>query len=76
LILATFFSEQKDSLTRDQLDQFDRLINIAESDWDIYYWVTGKEAPPPPFDSEVLKLLQEFAQNKEMKDRTRQPDLK
>jgi len=75
LILSTFFSEQGPKLPRKIVDQFDILINTVDSDWDLYYWMTGKEHPPPPYDNEVMKMLIEFTQNKDMKDRTQQPDL-
>ncbi|KAL5251964.1 hypothetical protein ACHWQZ_G014939 [Mnemiopsis leidyi] len=75
LILSTFFSEQGPNLPRKIVDQFDILINTVDSDWDLYYWMTGKDQPPPPYDNEVMKMLIEFTQNKEMKDRTQQPDL-
>ncbi|XP_063677839.1 succinate dehydrogenase assembly factor 2-B, mitochondrial-like isoform X1 [Bolinopsis microptera] len=76
LILSTFFSEHGPSLPRKIVEQFDILINTVDSDWDLYYWMTGKEQPPPPYDNEVMKMLIEFTQNKEMKDRTQQPELK
>ena len=53
VIFSTFFSEQGPNLPRKIVDQFDILINTVDSDWDLYYWMTGKELPPPPYDNEV-----------------------
>ena len=58
VIFSTFFSEQGPNLPRKIVDQFDILINTVDSDWDLYYWMTGKELPPPPYDNEVLFLVQ------------------
>jgi succinate dehydrogenase flavin-adding protein (antitoxin of CptAB toxin-antitoxin module) len=37
------------------LDQFEKLL--AESDPDIYNWVTEREASPAELDTEVLRML-------------------
>jgi hypothetical protein len=38
LLLSTFVDSHLDSMTREQLRQYDFLLD--ENDWDIYYWAT------------------------------------
>ena len=63
-------------MTNEELDEYDALLN--ELDWDIYYWVTKnyKTSPVPERwkNSEILKKLQDFSENKEKKI-LRMPDL-
>ena len=48
---------------------------MDEPDWDIYYWATGKKAPPARWeDSSVLKKLSQHVEN-EGKVVRRMPDL-
>lgn len=44
LILSTWAKSNLHSLTDDELDEFDRLLD--EPDWDIFYWCTERKAPP------------------------------
>ena len=43
-------------MSRGDLEEYDRLINMVDNDWDLYYWITEKELPPPPFHTEVSAL--------------------
>lgn len=48
---------------------------MDEPDWDIYYWATGKKAPPARWEgSSVLKKLSQHVKN-EGKVVRRMPDL-
>lgn len=48
---------------------------MDEPDWDIYYWATGKKAPPPRWEgSRVLAQLAQHVKN-EGKVVRRMPDL-
>ena len=62
-------------MSPNQLDQYDYIINLPSNDWDIYYWITGKDEVPAEYDNEVMRMMQEFARNKNMEERLRQPDL-
>ena len=62
-------------MSPDQLDQYDCIINLPSNDWDIYYWITGKDEVPEEYDNDVMKMVQEFARNKDKEERLRQPDL-
>ncbi|MBN3303661.1 SDHF2 factor, partial [Amia calva] len=75
ILLSLFAKKYLDSMTEPQLLQYDRLINEPSNDWDIYYWATGAQPSPPQYQGDVMQLLQEFTQNRDMEARLRQPDL-
>lgn len=39
---STFAKKFLSSMTVEQLELYDRLINKPSNDWDIYYWAIGK----------------------------------
>ncbi|XP_068116944.1 succinate dehydrogenase assembly factor 2, mitochondrial [Hyperolius riggenbachi] len=75
ILLSLFAKKYLATMTNSQLSQYDQLINEPSNDWDIYYWATGAQEPPEKFNNEIMHLLQEFAKNREMEQRLRQPDL-
>ncbi|KAG8563735.1 hypothetical protein GDO81_016188 [Engystomops pustulosus] len=75
ILLSLFAKKYLNTMTDAQMAQYDRLINEPSNDWDIYYWVTGAQEPPEEFNNEIMNLLQEFAKNRDMEQRLRQPDL-
>ncbi|XP_063800461.1 succinate dehydrogenase assembly factor 2, mitochondrial [Pseudophryne corroboree] len=75
ILLSLFAKKHLNTMTDTQLSQYDRLINEPSNDWDIYYWVTGVQDIPEQFDNEIMHLLKEFAKNRDMEQRLRQPDL-
>lgn len=76
LLLSRFAKKHLSTLTDRQLDEYDQLLD--EPDWDIYYWATKNyDVTPLPDrwkDSDVLKMLQEDAENKE-REIMRMPEL-
>ncbi|KAI0077343.1 DUF339-domain-containing protein [Panus rudis PR-1116 ss-1] len=73
LLLSTFARERLGEMDREELVEFDRLMD--ELDWDIYYWVTGKKTPPERWqNSSVLEKLRQHVRN-EGKVVRRMPDL-
>lgn len=75
ILLSLFAKKYLGTMTDTQLSLYDRIINEPSNDWDIYYWVTGAQEPPAEFNNEIMHLLQEYAKNREMEQRLRQPDL-
>ncbi|XP_029438111.1 succinate dehydrogenase assembly factor 2, mitochondrial [Rhinatrema bivittatum] len=75
ILLSLFAKEYLNTMSETQLSLYDRLINEPSNDWDIYNWATGTKPAPEIFDNEVLDMLKEFAKNKNMEQRLRQPDL-
>lgn len=76
LLLSKFAKKHLSSLSMEELDEFDTLLD--ESDWDIFYWATKNfDVTPLPKrweNSSILKLLQEESENRE-KEILRMPEL-
>ena len=64
ILLGTFASKHLDEFSDEQLVQYDCLINLPSSDWDIFCWATGVKPTPPEFDNQVMDMLKEHAENK------------
>ena len=45
LLLSTFAAENLPTMTKPQLEQYDKFLD--ENDWDIYYWATQSPANTP-----------------------------
>ncbi len=74
-ICSTFANTYLGSLTSSQLDLYDDIINRPSNDWQLYYWMVGKEDTPANHDNEVMDMLKTHARNERLEDRSRQPDL-
>ncbi|KAF9513166.1 hypothetical protein BS47DRAFT_1372598 [Hydnum rufescens UP504] len=62
LLLSTFAKERLPTMTRAELEQFDKLMD--EPDWDIYYWAINKRTPPERWaGSSLLEMLRVHARN-------------
>jgi len=58
LLLGSFAERHLAALSDAQLGRYETLL---EQDDDVLYdWVTGRAAPPPEWDSDVLRLLLAF----------------
>jgi antitoxin CptB len=58
LLLGRFAEAYLPRLSEAQLDRFEALLD--EPDNDLFNWITGREAPPPGHDHDVMKLLKNF----------------
>jgi antitoxin CptB len=58
LMLGRFCDRHLAQMDGDQLDRFEKLLE--NSDPDLYNWITGREAPPPDQDSDLLNFLKNF----------------
>ena len=63
-------------LTKEQLDQYDTLLNHPSNEWDLYYWITGREETPSCYDNSVMDLLKKHTKNEMNEIRSHQPELK
>ena len=54
LILGGFADADLAGLDQATLDDYERLLE--ESDWDLYYWVTGAREAPGPYATLVERL--------------------
>ncbi|KAF8320493.1 DUF339-domain-containing protein, partial [Clavulina sp. PMI_390] len=62
LLLSTFANEALATMSRPELEEFDKLMD--EPDWDIYYWAIMKRAPPERWaKSPLLEKLRVHARN-------------
>ncbi|KAJ8724954.1 hypothetical protein PYW07_015912 [Mythimna separata] len=65
LLLSTFAKKYLDSLTEEQTMMYDRLINTVSNDWDLFYWMVGKQPTPKEYDNEVMDMLKKHAKNED-----------
>lgn len=76
LLLSRFAKKYLPSMSREQLDEYDNLLD--EQDWDIFYWATKNEDVKPCPEkwkkSEIMTLLQKESENKE-REVMRMPDI-
>ena len=72
---SAFANDYLHKLTPKQLDLYDTLINTPSNDWQLYYWIVGREDTPQEYDNEVMDLLKEHARNPDRKKSNIQPSL-
>lgn len=69
VILASFANKYLNDLDAEQLDQYDRLINLPTNDWDIFYWATRTKPTPVEFETPVMDKLREHLKSKVSSDK-------
>lgn len=75
LILSTFAGRYLSSFNDQQLNLYDKLINLPSNDWDLYYWATEVKDTPKEFKNEIMELLKRHVKNELKETRFKQPDL-
>jgi antitoxin CptB len=58
LILGPFADNHVQDFTPDQLDRFERLLEVP--DQDLYAWIIGRAQTPPEFDDEIMRAIKDF----------------
>lgn len=58
LIMGRFADRHVGELSEDELDEFERLIDVP--DRDLLSWLTGEAATPVNYDQPVLRKLKAF----------------
>ncbi|MFA6021758.1 MAG: succinate dehydrogenase assembly factor 2 [Rhodospirillales bacterium] len=61
ILFGGFAEKYLHTLTSEQVDRFETLI--AETDTDLFNWVTGKQAAPAHLDHDVMAMVKAFVQN-------------
>ena len=61
LIMGRFADAQIGNLSEEELDEFERLIEVL--DRDLLSWVTGEAEVPENYDSDVFRRLKAFHQH-------------
>jgi antitoxin CptB len=60
LVLCGFARAHLAGLDPGQLDRYEILI--TDDDPSLYLWIVGRDQPPAKYDTDVLRLIQAFAQ--------------
>ena len=61
LILGPFADEHVAAFDADQLDAFERLLEVP--DHDLYAWITDQTPAPPEWDGELINQIRAFRWN-------------
>ncbi|KAK8795243.1 hypothetical protein WA588_004092, partial [Blastocystis sp. NMH] len=62
LLLGKWSKENINRLTRDELDQYEALLNSETVD--IFAWITGKTPLPPEMDLPIIREIKVWVQSK------------
>ena len=58
LILGPFADQYVAGFSPDQLDEFERLLEVP--DQDLYAWITDREATPSEWDGDLMHKIKQF----------------
>jgi len=58
LLLGNFADSHVGGFSKEQLDRFEVLLEVADAD--IYNWYAGREPVLPEYDHDVMALLKAF----------------
>ena len=58
LILGPFADKHVATFSPDELDWFERLLEVP--DQDLYAWIVGREPTPPEWDGEIMNQIKQF----------------
>lgn len=58
LILGPFADKHASSLTPEQLDAFEALLE--QPDQDLYEWIVERTPTPPEHDDEIMQMIKRF----------------
>lgn len=58
LIMGRFADAWLERLSDAELDDYERLIEVADPD--LYSWIAGGQPVPPDYDTQVLRRLRAF----------------
>jgi antitoxin CptB len=61
ILFGGFAEKYLEKLTPEQVERFEALI--AETDTDLFNWVTNKEPVPERLDHDVMAMIKFFVQN-------------
>ena len=61
LILGPFADAHVASFTADQLDRFERLLEVPDTD--LYGWIIEREPTPAEYDDEIMSAIKAFRYN-------------
>ena len=76
LLLSTWFQRNHPSMSPEQINEYDHLINAEVNEWDLFYWISKAKPVPEEFDTETMWALQRHCANEKKEARFHQPVLK
>ncbi|KAK6013497.1 TPR repeat region [Ostertagia ostertagi] len=66
ILIGDFGEKYLNKMDRETLKEYDTLINGDIMEWDLYYYMSGKEEPPADVaNSGAFQLLKKFVDEKE-----------
>ncbi|XP_046911026.1 delta(3,5)-Delta(2,4)-dienoyl-CoA isomerase, mitochondrial isoform X1 [Dermatophagoides farinae] len=63
LLLSTFAKKYLDSMSHEELELYDCLINTVSNDWDLYYWAIGSKEIPEEYRNPIMEKFSEHVRN-------------
>ncbi|MFH4975635.1 hypothetical protein AB6A40_002344 [Gnathostoma spinigerum] len=68
ILIGDFADLYLNKMGREELDEYDEIINGKHMEWDLYYYISGKKAPPKDLEnSKVFKMMKDYVN--EVKDK-------
>ena len=73
---STFAKVHLADMSRDELQQYDTILNEHDNEWDMYAWCVGQR-PLPDYlvDSPVMRALVDFTKHKAIELKAQMPPL-
>jgi antitoxin CptB len=68
-LIGSFSEHHLANFSNDQLDKFENLLQVSDSD--LFRWATGQGTVPPEHDHDVLRLLQAFSAARKTSEQAR-----
>ncbi|KAK6056895.1 TPR repeat region [Cooperia oncophora] len=69
ILIGVFGEKYVNKMDRETLKAYDTLINGDIMEWDLYYYMSGKEEPPADVaNSSAFQLLKKFVDQREFAD--------
>ncbi|XP_075241595.1 succinate dehydrogenase assembly factor 2, mitochondrial-like [Convolutriloba macropyga] len=75
LLLSTYAKVHLDSMSHEELRDYDKILNLVDNEWDLYKYIVGSEPVPEEINSETMRQLVKFASNQNREQRLFMPDL-
>uniref|UniRef100_A0A1I7ZUQ6 Succinate dehydrogenase assembly factor 2, mitochondrial n=1 Tax=Steinernema glaseri TaxID=37863 RepID=A0A1I7ZUQ6_9BILA len=65
ILIGGFAEQNLKTLSQEQLDRYDAIINGEHMEWDLFYYVSGKKPAPKNLqECEVFQLITQYANDK------------
>lgn len=58
LLVGGFADRHIESLDSAQLERLEELLRAPDPE--LYGWIIGRDAPPPEYDNDIMKMMRDF----------------